>query len=109
MTLINYDVNVNPPKPTVTLGISTELKPSATDSNQPQDLWITVAVENIDLSVSVKPETGTVVGGAIAGFLLGPFGSALTVASLYGVGEFIQQQLDSQIPKGIKGKKKSRT
>jgi hypothetical protein len=101
MALISYDVSIDPSNPEVQLGISAV--PSS----------ITVEVENIgDYSLSVQPSTGTIVGGVVAGAILGGFlglgvgallGGSAGVGTVYAVGELIKSALQSGIGSGLKG------
>jgi hypothetical protein len=101
MGFINYDISINPGTPVVDLSIS------ATPSS------LTVKIDQLgDCTVKANPSTGTIVGGAIAGGILGLFagpagallGGGAGVGTVYAVGELIQKGIQDGIHDGIKGK-----
>lgn len=103
MGFISYDISINPGKPVVDLSISAT----------PNDL--TVKVDQLgDCKIKATPSTGTIVGGAIAGSILGLFagpagallGGGAGVGTVYAVGELIQSGIQDGLHNGIKGKEK---
>jgi uncharacterized protein YcfJ len=92
MSLINFDLSLNPEKPTLTFKAS--MHPSS----------VTITLQQpVDISVSAKPSTGVIVGGAIAGAILGGFvGGGITVGVVYGVAAAVGKVLTDKIVDELK-------
>lgn len=105
MALISYEISMDPPNPEVQISINLE---SNQQTSVPENLLI--KVEKLgDLSLSVKPSTGTIVGGAIAGTVLGGFvGTGLSVGAIYGAAELIKSEMESAIKSNLTGKELAR-
>ena len=101
MALISYEISMDPPNPELQIGISLEANQT---TSVPENLII--KVEKLgDLSLSVKPSTGTIVGGAIAGTIMGGFvGTGLSVGAIYGAAELIKSEMESAIKSNLKDK-----
>jgi len=108
MSLIKYEVSVDPSKPQVNLSIS------ATPNS------FSVTFEGLgDYSIDVKPSTGTIVGGVVSGAILGtltagPLGTLLGggggAAAVYAVGALLKSGIESGVSDAIssfKGKKET--
>lgn len=104
--IINFDVSIDPAAPAVTLAVSADPR------------TITVKVDSIgDFSVSVKPSTGTIVAGALAGGIVGLFGGpagallggGAGVGAVQGVAKLIGDKLPGLIRDGVTGKEFKQT
>ncbi|MEM9556467.1 MAG: hypothetical protein AAGC60_19575 [Acidobacteriota bacterium] len=98
MSIIKLDVSTSPDPPTAVLQLDAS----------PKSLGISVA--SLDLSFGVKPATGTIVGGAIAGAIVGLFagpagallGGAGGVAAVEGIAALTQNALNDSVPSKVK-------
>ena len=108
MSLISYDVSVDPSTPQVNLSIS-----ATPDS-------FSVTFDGLgSYSIDVKPSTGTIIGGVVSGAILGtltagPLGTLLGggggAAAVYAVGALLKSGIESGVSDAVssfKGKKET--
>jgi|GEM_PF-4781343 len=98
MSLISYDVKIT--------DASLELGVGVTPDS------LTVTLDKDDISFDVQPSTGTIVGGAVAGFIVGGFlsagvgalfGGGAGVGTVYAVAALIKSGLESAVGDAVGG------
>ena len=87
MSLISFDLSISPDPAAVDMQVALTAAGATLSLSQP-----------VSLSISAKPSTGTIVGGAIVGSVLGGFvGGGLTVGGVYAAAAAIGRGLTDKV------------